>query len=315
MIKKKNYKLVLGVIVGVLISASVVGAATYYGAANTLSYNNSNSDLSSSNVQDALDELYNRTYCPADTYCEPYKTTLAVGDYVSYTPSKTSYTTDTSMTGYTSTQTINPSELNLWRVLNVNSDGTVDLISEYVSSTNVYFRGQTGYLNLVGYLNTLAEQYETDGITAGSRYFGYNGQTEFLDPDNVDFTQAPWTSSTGSSTVESQGGGDTLYTTDYNQLFTALGTRLAYKVGTSTATAYCMASRYYYYSSSSSYRWIGRSVNSSGSYGNGSLYGYYNGSFYTNDISYALRPIVTLRSTLQVEGIGTVYAPMKIITS
>ena len=53
------------------------------------------------------------------------------GDYVSYTPSSTSYTTDKSKTGYSSSQTINPSELNLWRVLNINDDNK-DLVKEYV---------------------------------------------------------------------------------------------------------------------------------------------------------------------------------------
>mgnify|MGYP007056314996 CR=1 FL=1 len=46
---------------------------------------------------------------------------LSLGDYVSYTPTSTSYTTDTSKTGYSSTQIINPSELNLWRVLKKNA--------------------------------------------------------------------------------------------------------------------------------------------------------------------------------------------------
>ena len=39
------------------------------------------------------------------------------------TPTKSSYTTDKSKTGYSSTQTINPQELNLWRVIKINNDG------------------------------------------------------------------------------------------------------------------------------------------------------------------------------------------------
>ena len=157
MIKKKNYKLLIGLVIGILISSTVVLAASYTGTASDLSYDNSTSGLFSDNVQDAVDELYERLNCPSGYYCKEYKDTLELGDYVYYKPEVESYPVDTSKTGYTGTgdQTIYPSELILWRVLNINSDGTVDLISEYVSSTEVYFSGTTGYLNFVGYLNEL----------------------------------------------------------------------------------------------------------------------------------------------------------------
>lgn len=69
------------------------------------------------------------------------------------TPQNSSYTTRTKYTGYNTLQTINPKELNLWRVIRVNSDGTVDALSEYVSSTSVYFSEFVGYQKNVGYLN------------------------------------------------------------------------------------------------------------------------------------------------------------------
>ncbi len=135
-----------------------------------------------------------------------------LGSYVSLTPTLSSYTTDISYTGYTSTQTINPQELNLWRIISINDDGTVDIISEYVSSVDVYFKGLTGYQNFVGYLNLLASKYENSIFTVGSRYFGYNGQTEYITDISGFNYPAPWTCSTGESCnpVESQGGGDNL---------------------------------------------------------------------------------------------------------
>ena len=56
-------------------------------------------------------------------------------------------------------------------------------------------------MKYVGTLNKIAKGFETEGITSGSRYMGYNGQTEFI-------TQL------GNRTVvpESEGGGDVLYT-------------------------------------------------------------------------------------------------------
>jgi hypothetical protein len=192
------------------------------------------------------------------------------------------------------------------------------LISEYVSSTEVNFQGQTGYLNFVGYLNELAKQYETEGITSGSRHFGYNGQTEYLDPNKVVFDTAPWTCSTGGSCkpVENEGGGDNLYEKDYNQLNLFLSTRVANKVGTNTPTGYWMASRYYSYGSSSYYSWRGRFVSTSDLSSNNDLHTYYTSGFTSNSRCYALRPIVTLKSGLSYgDGIGIKDSPMKIITS
>ena len=319
--KHKNYKILIGLVVGILLSVTGVYAATQYASENVY-YNNRNSTLSSADVQGAIDELsdkYKKIYgdgtsCPSGYVCLQKKNTLALGDYVKMTPTKSSYITDTSKTGYTSTQTINPQELNLWRVIKLNDDGTVEMISEHVSSVAVYFSGKTGYQNLVGYLNVLASQYENSTYTKGSRYFGYNGQTEYI-TDTSKFTNpAPWTSSTGSSTVESQGGGDTLYTTDYNLINTVLGTRVATKPGGSSAT-YWMASRYYFYHSSTDYHWRGRRVSTSVSLDNCSLYYYNSSSFRARNYSASLRPIVVLKSGLKYYGVGTEDYPMEISTS
>ena len=271
--------------------------------ASRFSYDNSKSNFNCSDVQCAIDQLDLALGGSG----------LFLGAYVSMIPDKSSYTTDASKTGYTSSQTINPRELNLWRVISINDDGTADMISEYVSSTAVYFSGKTGYQNLVGYLNVLASQYENSTYTKGSRYFGYNGQTEYI-PDTSKFVNpAPWTCSTGGSCspVESQGGGDTLYTTDYNLVNTVLGTRLATKPGSTSGSSYWMDSRYYYYSSSTFYSWYGRSVSSTGSDSISNLYRYSSSSFYTYSNSHSLRPIVTLKSGLKYTGSGTADDPFK----
>ena len=327
--KNKNYKYLVGLVIGLLLVSSVYGASSML--SSDVIYDSTNSSYSNGSVQGAIDDLSGKierpTECPDKTYCEPYKYELAVGDYVSYTPTVTSYPTDTTYTGYSSSQTIYPSELNLWRVLNINNDGTIDLISEYVSSTDVYFKGLTGYKNFVGYLNVLAEQYETEGITDGSRYFGYNGQTEYITDTSMFTSTPPFGCITdgiaGNCTntdypndpddYEAYGGGDKLYTTDYDRVYTVLGTRIAYKVGTNTATLYWMASRSYIYSSASNYRWNGRYVDTSGSSSSSSLYYYRSGSFKQNNGSNALRPIVTLKSGLNYVGAGTEGEPRRII--
>ena len=302
--KNNLKKVILAIAIGFLLSGVVVGAAeTLY--SKNFTYSTSNSTLTSTNVQGAIDELAtkSKSYCPSKYKCYKLKTSPEVGDYVKMTPTITSYTTDTSKTGYTSTQTIKPSELNLWRVLKVNGDGTIEMISEYTSSTLVYFRGQTGYLNFVGYLNELASKYENSKYTIGSRYVGYNEQTEYLtDTSKITSTTAPWTSSTGSSTVESQGGGDTLYQNDYDLIENVLGTLVATKVGTGNASSYWLASRYYRYSSSTTWAYNARYINTNGDLNYYYLYAYYSGGFDANYYSSALRPIVILKS-------GISYAP------
>lgn len=54
-----NKKYILGIITGILISGTTVYAATVISAAN-VSYSNTTSSLSSTNVQEAIDELYNK---------------------------------------------------------------------------------------------------------------------------------------------------------------------------------------------------------------------------------------------------------------
>ena len=316
---KNTIRFLIGITLGIIVSAIGVYAATKYDASD-IYYDNSNSSLMNIDVQGAVDELADKyksvmpTKCPNGYICLDKKTSLALGDYVKMTPTKSSYTTDTSKTGYSSTQTINPQELNLWRVISINNDGTVDIVSEHVSSTAIFFKGRTGYQNLVGYLNVLAKQYENSTYTKGSRHFGYNGQTEYI-TDTSKFTNpAPWTCSTGESCnpIESQGGGDELYAKDYNLVRSALDTPVASKPA-GTSGFYWMASRYYSYSSATSYDWIGRLVRASGGEVSGLSYYYYSrSSFYSDGYSNSLRPILTLKSGLKYSGMGTENYPMEI---
>lgn len=58
-ILKSNYKVVLGVVIGIIISAVGVYAATTIPSSN-ISYNNSKSGLTATNLNGAIDELYER---------------------------------------------------------------------------------------------------------------------------------------------------------------------------------------------------------------------------------------------------------------
>ena len=314
MIKNKNNLIVvIGFIIGIIISATGVYAATIIGKGSDLTYSNTSSGLSSANIQDSLDELYKykeNLNCPEGKVC--VKNNLKLGDYVKMTPTKSSYTTDTSKTGYTKNQTINPQELNLWRVISLNDDGTVDVVSEHVSSTAIYFEGQTGYLNLVGYLNELAKQYENSTYTKGSRHFGYNGQTEYITDISKFTTDPPWECSTGESCnpIENQGGGDKLYTKDYNLVKDVLGSVVANKQNGS-ASSYLLASRYYAFFSSRVYYWEVQFINTNGDVevSDSYLYAYLRSDFDYYFICGSLRPILTLKSGLNYSGSGTETNP------
>ena len=317
---RRNYKLFIGIIIGGVIFGGLGVYAAIVIAATNVGYSDNN-DLGADNVQTAIDKLNTKATtkiteaeakCPSGNICTA--TWAKLGDYVKMTPTSTSYTVTTVMTGYTSNQTINPSELNLWRVININSDGTLDLVSEYASSVGIYFKGKVGYQNYITTLNQIASQYTNSKYTVASRYIGYNGQVGTLtDSSTLSSTTVPWTSTTSSSTSlsnEAKGAGDMGYEKDYDLIKNVLGTTKVYKVGTTTASWYWLASRKYNYVSSTAWYFNSRLVDSLGELGSSSLCGYNNnGVFNTTSDSSVIRPIITIKSGLSPTGAGTSTSP------
>ena len=120
---------------------------------------------------------------------------LKVGDYVKYEPdSAGNYTLTGTESGYTNDQTINQENLN-WRILSINKDGTVDLISETPTSQSIYFGGATGYNNGVYLLNDIsAKLYSNsnlkgDDIEAGFTEAGLEYANSFKDAITVGETK------------------------------------------------------------------------------------------------------------------------------
>ena len=101
---------------------------------------------------------------------------IEVGDYVNYVPdaNETGYTTDKlseSITGSTNnTSAITQDDLK-WRILNIDTSGRVDLISENPTNQQVYFRGARGYNNGVYVINDMCRSLYSNsslGVTARS---------------------------------------------------------------------------------------------------------------------------------------------------
>ena len=101
---------------------------------------------------------------------------LSVGDYVDYQPDTAAdyaYPLSEEVTGSSSNGSTYPQETTAlkWRIMSINEDGSVDLISATPTSTNLYFEGALGYNNGVYVLNDLCKMMysnSTLGVTARS---------------------------------------------------------------------------------------------------------------------------------------------------
>ena len=103
---------------------------------------------------------------------------LKVGDYIDYTPDTAGNymglgTSENEKAGSASNPAEGiPQDTTLkWRVMNINDDGNVELVSAAPISSSVYFQGSVGYNNVVLLLNDLCKsQYSnsTLGVTARS---------------------------------------------------------------------------------------------------------------------------------------------------
>ena len=67
---KNNIKLIVGIIIGFVLSSGVVYALTLY-QASEVAYDNSNSRTDKTEVQSAIDELYSmsQNHCPENYEC------------------------------------------------------------------------------------------------------------------------------------------------------------------------------------------------------------------------------------------------------
>ena len=232
---------------------------------------------------------------------------IKIGDYVSYTPIIKNYELDSQLSGCDSNQTINPSELNLWRVIRKNEDGSLELLSEYVSSSVIYFCRKKGYMNFVGVLNLLAEQYETFGITSNSRNLGFHTQTEYLS------SLEEWNCSTNEACQPKEvfGGGDDFYEEDVLLVQKIYDNKLiAYDINErSKAKDYFISSRLFSWNEAN-FGYHVRFVTALGGIDSLYVYGFDGISYVDHFKEGSLRPIVVLESDIKAsDGEGSISNP------
>ena len=211
---------------------------------------------------------------------------VKVGDIIKMTPTSTSLQInsslfDCSISSCTSgtLYTINPSQMKWWRVIDKKSDGTIDIVAEYVQavSSGTQTSGMRG--KLADSLQKIASYYSNTEYTKSTRYFGFNGQTLQIS-GQFEFNQGQTTPTeitpAGIGQEYDQGkGGDTLYARDVILLSKAKGVTTAdgnpnttaeqnvlkaYKLDTdgnktTTYVEYLLPSRAYYYSSSETWEY------------------------------------------------------------
>ena len=232
----------------------------------------------------------------------PLSKRVEIGDYISMTPTSTSYIPLGEDTGCVKDKncqnnTLNPSELNLWRVIRKNYDGTVDVVSEYVSSVGIIFYGKTGYMNLVGGLNTIASQYTNSKYVQSTRHMGYS--TQVLTCSSLEECSSDVGHQTDLDLVNVAYGGSASCVTNCSGL-------IANKVGTATAGSYWLTARYH------GNDYFGQSINNMGSLQSGGLLGG-DGVSGSNGSTKMIRPILTLKSTIDIvsgdgQSVDTAYA-------
>ena len=245
---------------------------------------------------------------------------VEVGDYFEIIPDAVTYEIPSVLTGYESNQIIKPKELNLWRTISKNNDGTIDLVSEYVSSDKVYFRGIRGYANFVGAMQTIAQSYKKEGYTLGMRMMGYDGQTLTIeDTSRFDGTNNhypsmnPTLNPTSGTGYENSGGvlGDTYYLKDYLLVKDVYGNIAAQKVDTTTSTAYWLTSRKYDYKFSGEFTFNVR-MTTMGYIFDDPLRSCDDGNWKNFSVGYSIRPIITVIPDDFNSGNGTKSNPYKL---
>ncbi len=150
---------------------------------------------------------------------------VELGDYISYTPSMQSVILTQDDTGYVGKQYIYPSELKLWRVIQKNDDGTIDVVSEYVSNTNICFAGTLGYKYYIQTLNRISVFHADADYVKEARHTGYDSTK----------VKKPIADSTDSE--------DNGFLKDMQLLNRALGTSSAKRINGTNNVTYFFASR------------------------------------------------------------------------
>ena len=146
---------------GETLSLAVTGATTLPGTYTATA--------SIASVEGGQAKVDNYTLANTTTEFEITKD-LMIGDYVAYSPTTGTYTTDVTKTGWDSAETLTTVENTKWRVLDINeATGEVLLVAE--GGTNLlYLKSIVGYLHGIEELNGICKElYSNDELNLTAR--------------------------------------------------------------------------------------------------------------------------------------------------
>ena len=329
---RNNKKLFLGIIIGLIISSVTVYAASgILFQSSQVSFDNTRAGLKNSHgedvttVEEAIETLVNGS-CSSS----PFK----LGDYIDMTPTSTSYTPDRILlglaeydtnqgnpSGTTVSDSLNPSQLDVWRVIKINPDCSVEVVSEYASTKTIKFSSKLGYQNYIYVLNETAKQYANTTYTLNPntapdgafRSVGYSGQTKQITDtskiDDLTLGQLNGDWYKVGSGEEALGGGDVGYGRDLQLMNDANVQLRAFSKDSSVHSSfvdYWIASREYYWGASNYWSFcLSYAVSTDYITSVSILYG--DGNHFHDAVHEAsIRPIITLKPGLSIaSGSGT----------
>ena len=121
------------------------------------------------------------------------KDVLKIGDYVEYTPdTANAYSLTTNVTGYKNNQTIQQEALK-WQILNINEDGTVDLISATHTTAIVGLGSALGYNNGVYLLNDICKKlYSNSSLGVTARSLNTDDVESYMTEEGLEYARSCW---------------------------------------------------------------------------------------------------------------------------
>lgn len=161
---RKNFKIFVGMLLGVLVTSGVVYADILYDSKD-VSYNNTYSDLNSDNVSDAIDELFNK--CISSTEFK-----FVDGYYFGYLQSGSKYTYGSSMMDFT--------EDNINVTIRYDSSNNSKYVCAYINNSEYCFKENNyseEYNNLLNYFGS--ENCMDNGNSLSCNYIDSSDNSEY----------------------------------------------------------------------------------------------------------------------------------------
>lgn len=114
---------------------------------------------------------------------------VKVGDYIAYNAGNNTYTLTEEKSGQSKEQVVESTGEEKWRVLSIEDDGTINIISEDGIGTKyekeIEFFGETGYDNIVDELNNICKIFGNGKYAVSARSMEMSDLNKFLDVDSV----------------------------------------------------------------------------------------------------------------------------------